>query len=147
MQIIPFPRKTKLTTTSITKTIAALGPRRSKKALLEAARASCLAKGKGDAIFVLIEAHRSAWHQWDQAVPLEDHPAGAAEVDRRADIKWSLLKDVFSTTPTTIEGIIALADYCRELHELCENELDDDPLFDALETISRVLKALSHRFD
>ena len=77
----------------------------------------------------------------------EDHPAGEAEVDRRAEIEWRLLDDVFSATPTTIEGLIALADYCRELNELCESELNEDHLLNALEKISRALKALSHRFD
>jgi DNA invertase Pin-like site-specific DNA recombinase len=36
---------------------------------------------------------------------------------------------------------------CRELNELCESELNEDHLLNALEKISRALKALSHRFD
>jgi hypothetical protein len=105
MQIIQFPRRPK---PAAALPLAALSPRRSKNALLKAARATCA--NRADAIFVLIEAHRNAWHQWDQAVPFEDLPAGAAEVDRRAEIKWSFLEDIFSATPTTIEGLAALAD-------------------------------------
>jgi hypothetical protein len=66
-------------------------------------------------------------------------------MDRRANIKWSLLDDVLSAIPTTIEGAAALADYCRELHDLCESELVEDHLYDALERISRALRALSHQ--
>jgi hypothetical protein len=58
---------------------------RSKNTLLKAPRATCA--DQADAIFILIEAHRNAWHQWDEAVPFEDHPAGEAEVDRRAEFK------------------------------------------------------------
>jgi hypothetical protein len=141
MQIIQFPRRPK----PAAPPSAVHGQFRSKNVLLEAAWASCV--NQTDAIFVLIEAHRNAWHQWAQAVPFEDHPAGEAEVDRRAEIKWRLLDDVFSATPTTIEGLIALADYCRELNELCESELNEDHLLNALEKISRALKAVSHRFD
>jgi hypothetical protein len=138
MQIIQFPRRPKPAAVS---PLAVLSPRRSKNALLKAARATCA--NQADAIFVLIEAHRNAWHQWDDAVPLQDDPAGEAEMDRRANIKWSLLDDVLSSTPTTTDGVAALADYCRELHELCESELVEDHLYDALEKISQALKALS----
>src|ERR1700735_3699883 len=68
MQIIQFPRKPK----------PAAPPAeihsqcRSKNALLEAARTTCV--NRADAIFVLIEAHRNAWHQWDQAVPSKTTP-------------------------------------------------------------------------
>jgi hypothetical protein len=81
MQIIQFPRRPK----PAAPPSAVHGQFRSKNVLLEAAWASCV--NQTDAIFVLIEAHRNAWHQWAQAVPFEDHPAGEAEMDRRADIK------------------------------------------------------------
>jgi hypothetical protein len=106
---------------------------------------------QADAIFVLIEAHRHAWHQWNEAVEVDSnllhsdplYRAAAADTERRAIIKWDLHDDLFSEMPTTIEGAAALADYCRELHELCGNELEEDRLLDALEKISLALKKLS----
>jgi hypothetical protein len=56
MQIIQFPGKPK----PPAQPGAALSPCRSKKALLKDARATCA--NQADAIFVLIEAHRSAFH-------------------------------------------------------------------------------------
>jgi hypothetical protein len=68
MQIIQFPGKPK----PAAQLTPALGPRRSKDALLKAARATCA--NQSDAIFVLIEAHRNAWHQWSKAVDVEADP-------------------------------------------------------------------------
>jgi hypothetical protein len=130
MQIIQFPSNPK----PPAQAAVALSPCRSKKALLKAARATCA--NQADAIFVLIEAHRSAFHQWSDAVaveaPMHSHDplyrAAEAETERRAEIKWSLLDDLFSITLTTIDGAAAFADYCQELRDLCGNELDEDHL-------------------
>jgi hypothetical protein len=144
MQIIQFPGNPK----PPVQPGAALSPCLSKKALLKAARATCA--NPADIIFVLIEAHRNAFHQWSDAVaveaPMTSHDplyrAAEAETERRADIK-SLLEDLFSITLTTIDGAAAFADYCQELRDLCGNELEEHHLFDALEKISEVLKKSS----
>jgi hypothetical protein len=145
MQIIQFPGNPK----PPVQPGPALSPCLSKKALLKAVRATCA--NQADAIFVLIEAHRSAFHQWSDAVDVEAHMdshdplyrAAAAETERRAEIKWSLLEDIFSITLTTIDGAAAFAAYCQELRDLCGNELEEDHLFAALEKISQVLKKSS----
>jgi hypothetical protein len=69
--------------------------------------------------------------------------AAEAETERRAEIKWSLLEDLFCITLTTIDGAAAFADYCQELRDLCENELEEGHLFDALEKISQLLKIIA----
>jgi hypothetical protein len=145
MQIIQFPRRSK----SAAPAVEIRSQCRSKNALLEAARTTCV--NQPDAIFVLIEAHRNAWHQWIDAVDVEGdlyggplYPSATTETERRAKIKWNLLDDVFSASPTTIDGMIGLIDYVFELTGLCENEVAEERILDLLKTIKQTLRTLSH---
>jgi hypothetical protein len=80
-----------------------------------------------DPIFAVIEAHKLTFQKWDAAVHfrcgLEESskftdprvPAAQEVVDDLGDIKKDLLIDLVSTMPTTIAGVIALAEYYQAL--------------------------------
>lgn len=125
-------------------------PRLSKRQLLQSAHAACR---QDDPIYALIHAHREAWRQWSEAVHVEagmyhydpKMPAAEAEVERRADIKWSLLHDLNSARPLTIGGVAALAEYYGEIHPTCESELGDEGFMTALANIACVLRGMAVR--
>ena len=66
-------------------------------------------------------------------------------MERRANIKESLLQDLNSAAPLTIEGVAALAEYYGEIHATCENELGEEDYLAALANIGRVLRGMAVR--
>jgi hypothetical protein len=118
----------------------------------------------GDQIFGLIEAHRLAFEQWEAAVHYEFGIEGKVAHSRflaaqqatasLGHVKDDLLEKLLSTQPTTIVGLIALAEYYCDITLLCDGSelpeaLEDEDgvekpcLFHAGRNIAQSLRAIA----
>src|SRR3954452_16843030 len=93
-----------------------------------AAGVAAPAETKPDPVFALIEAHRSAFAEFDKAAGLLDHaehrlPEGDHRLtvaqhlwDQTNDAEAAAMDAITSYRPTTLAGVVALARYV-EVHE------------------------------
>jgi hypothetical protein len=116
-----------------------------------------------DPIFAVIDGHKAAYEKWEAAVNREfslkfsdPRMKSAQEASEKlAKLKNDLLKALVSTSPTTIDGIVALAEYYRDVTLLSQGSEEPDSLKDAedgiaksylfyaADNIARSLKAIS----
>jgi hypothetical protein len=115
-----------------------------------------------DPIFAVIDAHKAAYEKWEAAVVREfslmlDDPrmkSARKATEKLAKLRNDLLMALVSTSPTTIDGIVALAEYYRDVALLSGSEEPDSLedaedgiaksyLFCAADNVARSLKAIS----
>src|SRR4051812_44028312 len=102
-----------------------------------AAGVAAPAKTKPDPVFALIEAHRSAYAEFDKAagllevaekLPAGDHRLTVAQHlwDQTNDAEAEALDVVTSCRPTTLAGVVALARYVEAHERRCHGPSAED---------------------
>lgn len=93
-----------------------------------------------DPIFAAIDRHRAAWKAGDAPWPEENRKEEDRAAKAWSDAEYAAFDNLVATTPTTVAGIAALAQY---VVESSENSVYDDRYVDLIKVIARRAKKVA----
>lgn len=116
-----------------------------------AARASAQAPGARDPVFALIRNHRAAFSEWDRLDMIAGellhfdprHSAALAEAEEVHRRERAALQALISASPTTLAGVIALAEYLPGAIRRVDTDVHETEGEQALWTIADALRGIA----